>query len=153
MCRVLVLKNHVPMQNVEIKYQISEDMMPDRVEKTQKLKSGEGQIKIGTMKVPGFLRCAVSVVDGGNTYRGMATAAFEPEKIQPTTTLPEDFDKFWSDALAANEQIPMTPKMTLMPELCTSTYNAYHVKIQSFRYGSYIYGVLTIPVKEGICGG
>lgn len=147
--KVLVLKNNVPMQDVEIKYYISEDMMPNRVDKAQKLKSGEGEIKIGTMKVPGFLRCIVYAKDGDNTYRGMATAAFEPEKIQPTTTLPEDFDKFWSEAIAANQNIPMNPTMTLMPELCTGTYNAYHVRFQSYRHGAYMYGVLTIPVKEG----
>ena len=146
---VLVLKNNVPMQNIEIKYHIAEDMMPARTEKSETLKSGEGQIKIGTMKVPGFLRCTVYIKDCGNTYRGMATAAFEPEKIQPTTTLPEDFETFWSEALAANEKIPMDAKMTLMPELCTGTYNAYHIRFQNYRAGAYMYGVLTIPVKEG----
>ena len=147
--KVLALKNHVPMQNVEIKYQISEDMMPAREEKVLTLDKGEGTIKIGTMKVPGFLRCTVYVNDCDNTYRGMATAAFEPEKIQPTTTLPADFDKFWSEAVEANQKIPMNATMTLMPELCTGVYNAYHVRFQSFRYGAYMYGVLTVPVKEG----
>ena len=147
--KVLVLKNHVPMQNVEISYLVSEDMMPAHLEKSETLKTGEGKIKIGTMKKPGFLRCTVYVKSDGYTYRGMATAAFEPEKIQPTTTLPDDFDKFWSDAIAANAQIPMNATMTLMPELCTGTYNAYHIRFQSFKEDSYMYGVLTIPVKEG----
>lgn len=149
MFKVLVLKDNVPMQDIEIKYSIAEDNMPARTEKSEKLKSGEGQIKIGTMKTPGFLRCTVYAKDCGNTYRGMATAAFEPEKIQPTTTLPEDFDTFWSEAVAANKKIPMNATMTLMPELCTGTYNAYHIRFQSYRAGSYMYGVLTIPVKEG----
>lgn len=147
--KVLVLKDNVPMQNVEVNYQISEDNMPTHLEKNMLLKAGEGEIKLGTMKVPGFLRCMVYVKDCGNTYRGIATAAFEPEKIMPTTTLPEDFDKFWSDAMAANQQIPMNATMTLMPELCTGVYNAYHVRFQSYKYGCYMYGVLTVPVKEG----
>lgn len=147
--KVLVLKNHVPMQNVEISYQISEDMMPANISKSETLAAGEGQIKIGTMKKPGFLRCAVYVKDGGYTYRGMATAAFEPEKIEPTTTMPKDFDTFWSEAIAANQNIPMNATMTLMPELCNGVYNAYHIRFQSFRNGAYMYGVLTVPVKEG----
>ena len=147
--KVLVLKNHVPVQNIEVNYQISEDNMPTHLEKKMLLKSGEGEIKLGTMKVPGFLRCMVYVKDSGYTYRGMATAAFEPENIQPTTNEPADFEKFWSDALAANQQIPMNPTMTLMPELCTGTYNAYHVSIQSYKAGCFMYGVLTVPVKEG----
>ncbi len=147
--RVLVLKNHVPMQDIEVKYIISEDMMPARTEKKMKLKDGMGTIELGTMKVPGFLRCAVYVSDSGNYYKGTATAAFEPEKIQPTTTLPADFDKFWSEAVAANQKIPMNPKMTLMPELCNGVYNAYHIRFQSHEHGAYMYGVLTVPVKEG----
>lgn len=147
--RVLVLKNHVPMQDIEVKYVISEDNMPARTEKKLKLKDGNGAIEIGTMKVPGFLRCAVYVSDNGNTYRGMATAAFEPEKIQPTTNEPADFDKFWSEAVAANQNIPMNPTMTLMPELCNGVYNAYHIRFQSHKLGAYMYGVLTVPVKEG----
>ena len=147
--KVLVLKDNVPMQNIEVNYQISEDNMPVHLDKKMLLKGGEGEIKIGTMKVPGFLRCMVYVKDCGYTYRGIATAAFEPEKIQPTTTLPEDFDKFWADAVAANQQIPMNPTMTLMPELCTGTYNAYHVCFQNYKPGNYMYGVLTVPVKEG----
>ena len=59
MFKVLVLKDNVPMQDIEIKYSIAEDNMPARTEKSEKLKSGEGQIKIGTMKTPGFLRCTV----------------------------------------------------------------------------------------------
>ena len=147
--KVLVLKDNVPMGNIEVNYQISEDNMPVKVDKKMILKNGEGEIKIGTMDVAGFLRCAVYVKDCGYTYRGMATAAFEPEKIMPTVTMPEDFDKFWSEAIAANQQIPMQPTMTLMPELCTGTYNAYHIRFQSYKPGVYMYGVLTVPVKEG----
>ncbi len=147
--KVLVLKNHVPMHNIEIKYVIAEDKQPARHEESIVLKEGEGKIKIGTMKSPGFLRCTVYVTDSGYTYRGRATAAFEPEKIKPTIHEPADFDKFWSDAVIANSLIPMNPTMTLMPELCNGVYNAYHIRFQSHKFGSYIYGVLTIPVKEG----
>lgn len=147
--KVLVLKDNVPMGDVDIKYLIAEDNMPAHEEKSVTLKNGEAKIKIGTMKVPGFLRCTVYVKDCGYTYRGMATAAFEPEKIQPTVTLPEDFEKFWSEAVAANQNIPMQPTMTLMPELCNGVYNAYHIRFQSYAPGCYMYGVLTVPVKEG----
>ena len=44
--KVLVLKNHVPMQNIEVNYQISEDNMPAHVDKTMALKKGEGEIKM-----------------------------------------------------------------------------------------------------------
>ena len=66
--------------------------MPAHVKSSMVLKAGEGEIKLGTMKVPGFLRCKVYVKDGENTYRGLATAGFDVEKIQPTTEMPADFD-------------------------------------------------------------
>ena len=146
--KVLALKHHSPMQNVTIRYEISEDNMPAHKKGSMTLKSGEGEIKLGTMKVPGFLRCKVYVEDCGNTYRGLATAGFEPEKIQPTAEMPADFDEFWQKALAESEKIPLEPVLTLQPEQCTHYYNVYNVR---FRNGdkNFIYGVMTIPTKPG----
>ena len=56
--KVLVLKHHSPMQNVEITYNLSEDNMPSHKCEKITLKAGEGKIQLGTMKVPGFLRCS-----------------------------------------------------------------------------------------------
>ena len=146
--KVLALKHHTPMQNVNIKYEISEDNMPAHKKGTMVLKAGVGEIKLGTMKVPGFLRCKVYVEDAGNTYRGLATAGFEPEKIQPTVEMPADFDEFWQKALAESAKIPLEPVLTLKPEKCTHYYNVYNVK---FRNGerNYIYGIMTVPTKPG----
>ena len=146
--KVLVLKHHSPMQNVEIRYELSEDNMPAHKEDKMVLKSGEGEIKLGTMKVPGFLRCKVYVKDGENTYRGLATAGFEPEKIQPTTEMPADFDEFWQKALKESAKIPLEPVVTLVPEQCTYQYNVYNIR---FRNGErdFIYGVMTVPNKPG----
>ncbi len=146
--KVLALKHHTPMQNVKIKYEISEDNMPAHKSGSMVLKAGEGEIKLGTMKVPGFLRCKVYVEDEGNTYRGLATAGFEPEKIQPTVEMPADFDAFWQKALAESAKIPLEPVLTLQPEKCTHHYNVYNVK---FRNGErdYIYGVMSVPTKPG----
>ena len=146
--KVLVLKHHSPMQNVNIKYEISEDNMPAHKKGSMLLKGGEGEIKLGTMKVPGFLRCKVYVEDCGNKYTGLATAGFDPEKIQPTVEMPADFDAFWQKALAESAKIPLEPVLTLKPEKCTSYYNVYNVK---FRNGeaNYIYGIMTVPTKPG----
>jgi cephalosporin-C deacetylase-like acetyl esterase len=146
--KVLVLKHHSPMQNVEIRYELSEDNMPAHKTETMVLKSGEGTIKIGTMKVPGFLRCKVYVTEGENTYRGLATAGFNVENIRPTTEMPTDFDDFWQKALKESAKIPLEPVLTLQPEKCTHKYNVYNVK---FRNGEkdFIYGLLTVPKKPG----
>ena len=146
--KVQVLKHHTPMQNVEISYELSEDNMPAHKKATMVLKAGEGKIQLGTMKVPGFLRCKVVVNDGENSYKGLATAGFEPEKIKPTAEMPADFDEFWQGALKESAKVPLEPVLTLMPEQCTHHYNVYNVK---YRNGSrdYFYGVMTVPTKPG----
>lgn len=146
--KVLVLKHHSPMQKVEIKYELSEDNMPAHKTETMVLKNGEGSIKLGTMKVPGFLRCKVYVKEGDNTYRGIATAGFNVDDIRPTTEMPIDFDDFWQKALKESAKIPLEPVLTLQPEKCTNQYKVYNVK---FRNGErdFIYGILTVPNKPG----
>lgn len=145
---VLVLKHHTPMQNVEISYEISEDKMPAHKRGTMTLKDGSGEIKLGTMKVPGFLRCEVVVKDGEHTYRGRAAAGFEPENIKPTAEMPADFDEFWQNALKESAKIPLEPVLTLQPDQCTYHYNVYNVKFRNGK-SDYIYGVMTVPTKPG----
>ena len=146
--KVVVLKHHNPMPNVEIKYELSEDQMAPHKSEKMLLKEGVGEIKLGTMKTPGFLRCEVIVQDDSQTYRGLATAGFEPENIKPTAEMPADFDEFWQNALKESAKVPLEPVLTLMPEQCTYHYNVYNVK---FRNGEqdYFYGVMTVPTKPG----
>ncbi|MBP3482050.1 MAG: acetylxylan esterase [Alistipes sp.] len=146
---VTVLKHNNPIENAVVSYEISEDMMKPHVSKTLTLKNGTGTITLGTMKVPGFLRCRVFYKDGDFTYEGTATAGFEPEKIRPTTTLPDDFDKFWSDAVEANGKLPLEPVITPMPELCTGKADVYHISFQNYTKGSRFYGILCVPVGGG----
>jgi cephalosporin-C deacetylase-like acetyl esterase len=85
----------------------------------------------------------------GKKYEGLATAAFEPEKIQPTVKDPADFDKFWSDAITEARKVKLDPRITLMPERCTSDANVYHISFQNEVNGSRIYGMLAVPKKPG----
>ena len=47
------------------------------------------------MQGPGFLRLVATAEIDGRTYRGVGTAGFAPERIQPTQIDPPDFDAFW----------------------------------------------------------
>ena len=148
--RVLVLKHHSPMQNVEIRYELSEDNMPVRKKGKMVLEAGEGYIKLGeTMKVPGFLRCAVTVKEGHYSYTGLATAGFDVEKIKPTVENPADFEAFWKQAMEESAKIPMQPKLTPAPEFSTGTYTAYYVQYQTYKKSVYFHGLLTVPTKPG----
>lgn len=140
-----------PMKNVEINYSFSQDMMSPFCEGKKFLKDGEASLELGTMHTPGFLRCMVTANVEGNKYEGMATIGFEPEKIKPTVTCPEDFDFFWEQTKEQQAKGTLNPVMKLLPERCSSEVNVYHVSFNNDFYGyeSKIYGILCIPKKPG----
>ncbi len=51
----------------------------------------------------------------GRKYEGMATVGVDETRIRPTTVNPEDFDAFWTGAIAEARKQPLDPKMTLLP--------------------------------------
>jgi cephalosporin-C deacetylase-like acetyl esterase len=113
------------------------------------LKNGTATIDGGTMKEAGFLRCRVIAEYEGKRYSGLATAAFSPEEIRPTTDEPDDFLQFWEKAKADAAKIEMDARMRLLPERCTEKVNVYEVNMQNFRPGSRLYGILCVPKAEG----
>ncbi len=149
---VTVTRNDVLLPNAQLRYAVSEDMMPARETKTITLKDGKATIDAGTMKQAGFLRCQAWAIHEGREYEGRATAGFNVSAIQPTTTLPADFVQFWDKAKAENAKIPLNPLATLLPERCTDKVNVYQVGIQNFRNGGRIYGILCIPKAVGKYG-
>lgn len=146
---VSVLKSGIPVKDVKIRYEV----MPEKMEpvKTESLTLTNGQkiIEGGTMKNPGFLRCTVYTQIDGKEYKGLATAAFEPQKISPTTDVPKDFSEFWNKAKADAAKIPLDAKITLLPDRCTERVNVYHINVQNAREGTRLYGILCMPKKEG----
>ncbi len=144
---VSVLKNSVPLEDIEVKYRIQPEKVDVWEEGTVKLKDGKATIKAKKFKDPGFLRCHATVPVDGKTYTSYATAGFSPYKIEPTTTLPNDFQKFWEEAKKELEKVPVKPVMTLIPERSTDKVDVYHVCIDNIQ--GKIYGILCKPKKEG----
>lgn len=148
---VSVLKNGQPISNSTITYELGQDMMETEKEGKLVLKDGTGVIKGMKMNKPGFLRCFVTSRIEGKEYRTWATAAFEPDKIEPFTKMPTDFDDFWQSAKEELAKQPLDAIVTLVPELCTSEINVYHVNLQnikmphSWRGSSRFYGMLSVP--------
>ena len=77
----------------------------------------------------------------GKKYRGLATAAFSPETIVPTTVMPDDFMQFWTKAIEQNKKIPMDLRMELQPQLSNDKVNVYQVNMQNHRSGMRLYGI------------
>lgn len=136
------------LKGVKAYYEIGPEKM-DPVKKDSVLLNGKPFVlEGGTMSSPGFLRCVVSVDYEGKRYRGLATAAFNPQAISPIVKYPGDFRAFWESAKAELAKVPMNPRMTLIPERCTENTNVYHVSLQNIG-NSRIYGIVSIPRKEG----
>ena len=145
---VSVTKNDVLLPNVEITYEAGPEMLPPVKKDKQVLKDGKTVIDAGTMKTAGFLRCRVYAKYDGKNYEGLATAAFSPETIQPTTTLPTDFVQFWDKAKSELAEVPLDVRMTLLPERCTAKTDVFHVNIQNYQ-NVRLYGILCVPKAPG----
>ena len=134
-----------PIGMGNIDYIIGPEKMEATKEGSMSLSKGINEIKGGTMTKPGFLRCAISYTLEGKTYRKVATAAFSPTAIKPTTDEPQDFLDFWESAKLAAAKIPMDPIIEKIDKLCNDQIDVYQVSLQNFRLGSRIYGVLNVP--------
>ena len=136
------------IENVIVDYETGPETLPDVKKEGVVLKTGKIEFS-GTMKVPGFYRVRIWAIVDGRRYEGLATAGFEPERIQPTIKDPADFDIFWTNAIAEARKINLDPMLTLMPERCTSEINVYHISFQNNAFMSRIYGILAVPKKPG----
>ncbi|WP_353124853.1 acetylxylan esterase [Parapedobacter pyrenivorans] len=145
---IRILKHQVPMDDVEVSYAIGLEKMTPSDQGTLRLKGGVGTVT-GKLPEAGFLRCEAKVTVEGASYRGLATAGYSPEDIQPTQQLPEDFWDFWNNAKTEAANIPMDAKLTLIPESCTEKADVYQVNIQNFETGSRLYGILAKPKAPG----
>ncbi len=148
---ISVYRNNVLLENVEIKYIVQPDpgyrTLKAWDEGTRTLKNTAVNIKAKKFTGPGFLRCTATVQVDGKEYSSYATVGFAPDKIQPTTTLPNDFEEFWNKGKEELAQVPMNAVLTLMPERCTDKVDVYHVRLDNVK--GKIYGILTKPKKEG----
>ncbi|MDP4184822.1 MAG: acetylxylan esterase [Bacteroidota bacterium] len=144
---ITVLKFGVPVNQVNVHYQIGPEKMKPLEDKQITLKNGTTIIEVKSMKQPGFLRCTATVDIDNKQYKGSATAGFDVLNIQPTTTLPDDFNSFWEKGKQELGNISMKPSITLLPERCTDLVDVYHVGINSYK--GKIFGILCKPKKEG----
>ena len=147
--KVAVTQNGVLLNHVKISYEIGPEKMTPVLKQTVNLENGQLEIDGGSMQVAGFLRCTVKAKIQEINYEGKATAAFNPDKIEPTTTVPADFIQFWDKAKADNAKIPLDAQMTLLANKCTDKVNVYQINVQNCKIGMRVYGILCVPKAPG----
>ena len=145
--QIEVRRSGTLLSDVSIDYASGPEMYQTE-KKSLTLKDGTLQLK-GTMKQPGFYRVDVVAHVDGKDYKQACAAAFAPEQLQPSTVMPQDFEQFWSNAIDKAAQVPMLTTVTRNEKESNDKVDVFYVKIQSYKAGNYVYGVLTVPKSPG----
>ena len=142
-------KYGIPQDGVEVLYELGGDMMPSDTKGTVKLKNGKAVISMGTMKEPGFRDCRLTAKVGGKTYSHHIKVGFSPEKLQPYTQLPSDFNEFWNKTKAEAARFPLTYTKEYVEKYSTDKIDCYLIRLQLNKQNQCIYGYLFYPKAEG----
>ena len=134
-------------QNVEVSYEIGQDMLPATSSGKVTLKNGRATIDMGTMKKPGFLDLRLKAVIDGKTFEHHVKVGFSPEQLKPYTKNPADFDAFWKANLEEARKTPVSVSCEPAPEYSTDKVEASLVKIRTDRRHS-VYAYLLKPKKQ-----
>ena len=144
---VTLCKYGIP-QNVEVSYEIGQDMLPATSKGTVMLKNGRATIDMGTMKKPGFLDLRLKATIDGKTYDHHVKVGFSPEQLKPYTRNPADFDDFWQKVIDnARREVKrekLQVKCERVDKYSTDDVDCYLVKLHTDRQHS-IYAYLTKP--------
>ena len=144
------IKENVRMRDTEITYSYGPDKLDAVFTKTIKTdRNGVAHFDVPGAKTPGFTSVRVKVELDGHSYSSMTNIAFDPYNIKPTTTMPDDFEQFWSDAIGKAAQVPMQPTLRHSDEESNDRVDVYYLRLQSYKKGNYVYGVLTVPKTTG----
>ena len=143
---IAAVRHYVPIPEAKISYTWGmEQRTPEREGAITTDWNGITTLRLKGAACPGFKTLTATVEIDGAEYTNSINVAFAPEKIEPTTLLPDDFRSFWQQSIAQVRAVPLKPLLTLLPELCTPDADVYEVRFQNFQEGRYLYGTLAVP--------
>ena len=134
-------------QDVEVSYEIGQDMLPATSSGKVMLKNGRATIDMGTMKKPGFLDLRLKATVEGKTYDHHVKVGYSPEQLKPYTKNPADFDTFWQKNIEAARKTPIAVECKKVDKYTTDDFDCYLLKIRTDARHS-IYGYLTKPKAD-----
>lgn len=145
---VSVERDGAIVPDVPIQYEIGPEQYEPETEGRQATSAQGLTLEAQGMEQPGFLRCSVTATYQGNEYEAVGTAAFAPNEIEPATEEPEDFWRFWRNAIAEVREVPLEPTLEYLPELSDGKVKSYHVSFRN-QPRNRIYGILCVPTAPG----
>jgi cephalosporin-C deacetylase len=113
---------------------------------TLDLSNGSGTIEV-SLSEPGTILGDITTTIDGKKHHNVIGAAIAPDKIQPVSPRPADFDEFWAAKIKQLAEIPANPKL--------EPADAGNAKVEYFKIqmdninGSHVYGQLAKPKGEG----
>jgi cephalosporin-C deacetylase len=110
------------------------------------LTDGVGTLQTSLDK-PGTVQAEFKAKAGGKDVRALAGAVVAPEKIEPASQPPEDFDAFWKKKLEELAAVPPNPQAE-PADGGKPTVEYFKVRLDNIR-GTHVYGQLAKPKKEG----
>jgi cephalosporin-C deacetylase-like acetyl esterase len=150
--RIDVVRDGHQVKGATVKYGVGPEMLPPVTETTAVVGATPLSVAAGTMKVPGFLRLIATAEIDGRTYRGVGTAGFTPERIEPTQVNPPDFDSFWDGERARLAKLPLDAKWTPLPDYGNADVECSQINLQNVGLtagASRLYGILCLPRAPG----
>lgn len=103
----------------------------------------------GTLTEPGVLRLTVIYQTPDKPLTVIAAgAAYEPFKIQPTTTEPSDFVQWWEEQKASVRAIPADIQLTKVDANSNADQTTYMFSIANIN-GTRQYGYFALPTRAG----
>ena len=107
-----------------------------------------GSASVGTcLSEPGTVLAEFTTTIDDKPVRVLAGAAVAPYKVQPATTRPDDFDKFWAAKIGELEAIPPNPQLTPV-DVGNPDVKYFKIRMDNI-HGSHIYGQLAEPAGHG----
>lgn len=137
-----------PAADGEIRFHLTNDGGPVLHRRDTRLADGPAEVTY-TLSAPGFLRCVAEwYIDDRCVAKAIAAAAYEPEKIRQAFPEPEDFDVFWQQSFEQLAAVPPDWQIAPYPAGSDEQFDCFLVNAANVN-GKRIYGVLTVPAKEG----
>ena len=150
--RIDVVRDGHQVAGATVKYGIGPEMLPPVTQATAVVGATPLMVAGGTMNAPGFLRLVATAEIDGRTYRGVGTAGFAPDRIQPTQVNPPDFDAFWEAERARLAALPLDAKWTPLPDYGNADVDCSQINLQNVGLtsgASRLYGILCVPRAAG----
>lgn len=108
---ISVTDNDQPVTSGKVSYVLSDDGAAQLAAGTVELGEKPSPV-LGTMSKPGFLQCKVTFEQNGHRASALAGAGVSPERIEPSLTVPDDFDAYWNAQKEQLATLPMNARLT-----------------------------------------